>query len=160
MWFDSKDNDCQRGCQCTESEPMYTTNVHNIHTHILEIGEAVCRFSCALSSPSLSDDIIPWQCHHSYRCCLQNLELHSYCVYCSSSQKEVLARGAPLLQWKKMNGTRNRVTTYANGLTAYKWLHTELIAQSITVKRWVENWHICGCSTAFLYLAFLNRICM
>lgn len=54
--------------------------VYSTQTRILKLSEAPCRFSCALRSPSLSDDIIPWQCHHSYKCCLQNLELDSYCA--------------------------------------------------------------------------------
>lgn len=76
-------------------EKVPKTQPCNAHKHIqyacTYCGARVSSagFSCALSSPSLSDDIIPWQCHHSYRCCLQNLELDSYCVCCSSSQKEV-----------------------------------------------------------------------
>lgn len=33
MCFDSEDNDCQRGCQCTESEP-YTHTTVCMHTNI------------------------------------------------------------------------------------------------------------------------------
>lgn len=43
MCFDSKDNDCQRGCQCTESKPHTTNNRERAHKHI----QSTYTYSCA-----------------------------------------------------------------------------------------------------------------
>ena len=78
---------------------------------------AACGFSCALSSPSPRYDIILWQCHHSCRCCIENLELWPYCELLLLAMP-CWARGAHVVEGKKINVTRHRVNCF-NGVLAY-----------------------------------------
>lgn len=147
------------------------TNIHSTQTHLLLAWRGTLQIQLCSLFTVPSDDIMPWQRHHSYRCCLQNLVLVSYCQRAAPPHnKRHIARGTPLPRWGKMNKSSNRITMYSNDLTTYKWLHITILQPNIFLAKLKTDrvepqlffpWNFltqCACSSLFFACSEQNMI--
>lgn len=134
MCFDSRNHDYHEGMPMKRKWAVCT------HTHVLKHLQYTFSKSQwnSMQIQLYSYITMPLQWHHTLtmppfiQMLLRKPGVRRVLFVLLLTTKTGLARGAPPLQWKKMNETRNRVIVYINGLTAYKCRHTELNQHSIT----------------------------